>query len=68
MAKKENRFKVVFKDGSQLSDDGVRQVLVDSSLPRSCLTLHQLLQREACQTTEDYIAEGTQIGNAILIK
>ena len=29
MAKKENRFKVVFKDGSQLSDDGVRQVLVD---------------------------------------
>jgi hypothetical protein len=29
MARKENRFKVVFKDGSQLSDDGVRQVLVD---------------------------------------
>ena len=29
MAKKENRFKVVFKDGSQLSDDGVRPVLVD---------------------------------------
>ena len=29
MAKKESRFKVVFKDGSQLSDDGVRQVLVD---------------------------------------
>ncbi len=29
MAKKEDRFEVVFKDGSQLKDDGVRQILVD---------------------------------------
>ena len=29
MAKNENRFEVVFKDGSQLKDDGVRQILVD---------------------------------------
>ena len=30
MAKKESRFKVVFKDGGQLSEDGVRQILVDT--------------------------------------
>ena len=30
MAKKENRFKVTFKDGGQLSEDGVRQILVDT--------------------------------------
>ena len=30
MAKKENRFTVVFKDGGQLSDEGVRQILVDT--------------------------------------
>jgi hypothetical protein len=29
MAKHENRFEVVYKDGSQLKDDGVRQILVD---------------------------------------
>lgn len=29
MAKKENRFEVVFKDGSQISDEGYRQILVD---------------------------------------
>ena len=29
MAKKEERFKVVFADGSQLKDAGVRQILVD---------------------------------------
>ena len=29
MAKKENRFEVVFKDGAQLKDDGLRQILVD---------------------------------------
>lgn len=27
--KKEDRFEVVFKDGSQIKDDGVRQILVD---------------------------------------
>ncbi len=30
MAKKENRFTVVFRDGSQLSEDGVRQIIVDT--------------------------------------
>ena len=30
MAKKENRFQVVYKDGGQLSEDGVRQILVDT--------------------------------------
>ena len=30
MAKKENRFKVIYKDGGQLSEDGVRQILVDT--------------------------------------
>lgn len=29
MAKHENRFEVVYQDGSQLKDDGVRQILVD---------------------------------------
>ena len=29
MAKKENRFEVVFKDGSSISDEGTRQILVD---------------------------------------
>ena len=29
MAKKETRFKVVFKDGSQMLDDGIRQIIVD---------------------------------------
>ena len=29
MAKKEDRFEVVFQDGSQLKDTGVRQILVD---------------------------------------
>ena len=30
MAKKENRFEVVLKDGGQLKDDGLRQILVDT--------------------------------------
>lgn len=29
MVKKEDRFEVVFQDGSQLKDAGVRQILVD---------------------------------------
>ena len=29
MGKKEERFEVVFSDGSQLKDSGVRQILVD---------------------------------------
>ena len=29
MAKKENRFEVIYKDGSQISDEGFRQILVD---------------------------------------
>lgn len=30
MAKKENRFVVIMKDGAQLKDDGMRQILVDT--------------------------------------
>ena len=30
MAKKENRFTVTFRDGGQLSEEGVRQILVDT--------------------------------------
>lgn len=30
MGNKENRFKVVYKDGGQLAEDGVRQILVDT--------------------------------------
>lgn len=30
MAKKENRFEVVFKDGSEMKEEGVRQILVDT--------------------------------------
>ena len=30
MAKKENRFEVAYKDGAQLKDDGVRQIIVDT--------------------------------------
>ena len=29
MAKKEERFEVIFRDGSYLKDEGVRQILVD---------------------------------------
>ena len=29
MAKKENRFEVVYKDGTQLGEEGTRQILVD---------------------------------------
>ena len=29
MAKKNSRFEIIFKDGSQLSDEGLRQNLVD---------------------------------------
>ena len=29
MAKKDNRFEVIYKDGSQLMDEGLRQILVD---------------------------------------
>lgn len=29
MEKKEKRFEVVFKDGSQLKDEGYRQIIVD---------------------------------------
>ena len=32
MAKKEERFEVTFRDGSQLKDEGVRQILVDKRL------------------------------------
>ena len=30
MPKDENRFKVIYKDGSQIKDAGVRQILVDT--------------------------------------
>lgn len=29
MSKTENRFQVIYKEGSQLKDSGVRQILVD---------------------------------------
>ena len=29
MANKEERFEIIFRDGSQLKDTGVRQILVD---------------------------------------
>ena len=29
MAKKEKRFEVIFKDGSQISEAGMRQIIVD---------------------------------------
>lgn len=29
MAKNESRFELVYKDGAQLKDDGLRQILVD---------------------------------------
>lgn len=29
MSKTENRFEVIYKEGSQLKDSGVRQILVD---------------------------------------
>ena len=29
MAKKEERFEIIFRDGSQLKDEGARQILVD---------------------------------------
>ncbi|MBO4342615.1 MAG: hypothetical protein J5870_05945 [Clostridia bacterium] len=38
MAKKENRFEVIFKDGSQLSDEGYRQIIVDKETGVNYLT------------------------------
>ena len=29
MTKKENRFEVIYKEGSELSDQGIQQILVD---------------------------------------
>ena len=29
MAKKDNRFEVIYKDGVQLMDEGIRQILID---------------------------------------
>ncbi len=29
MNKKENRFEVIYKDGSQIRDEGLRQIIVD---------------------------------------
>ena len=34
MAKKEERFEVTFRDGSQLKDEGVRQILVDKDVDK----------------------------------
>ncbi len=30
MAKKDNRFEVAFRDGSQMKEDGVRQIIIDT--------------------------------------
>ncbi len=30
MSKKENRFKAILKEGASLSDEGIRQILVDT--------------------------------------
>lgn len=30
MAKREDRFELVYKDGAQLKDEGIRQILVDT--------------------------------------
>ncbi|MCD8078753.1 MAG: DUF6440 family protein [Lachnospiraceae bacterium] len=38
--KKENRFKVIFKDGSQLKDEGQRQILVDTETGVNYLVWH----------------------------
>ena len=38
MAKKENRFEVIFKDGSQIGDEGYRQILVDKETGVNYLT------------------------------
>ena len=37
MAKKEERFEVTFRDGSQLKDEGVRQILIVSGFSRPVL-------------------------------
>lgn len=38
--KKENRFKVIFKDGSQLKDEGQQQILVDTETGVNYLIWH----------------------------
>lgn len=38
MAKKENRFEVIFKDGSQLGNEGYRQIIVDKETGVNYLT------------------------------
>ena len=38
MAKKQSRFEVIFKDGSQLADEGYRQILIDKETGVNYLT------------------------------
>lgn len=38
MAKKENRFEVVFRDGSEMKEEGVRQILIDKETGVNYLT------------------------------
>ncbi len=38
MSKKENRFEAVFRDGSQLKDGGIRQIIVDTETGVNYLT------------------------------
>lgn len=38
MAKKVNRFEVVFRDGSEMKEEGVRQILVDKETGVNYLT------------------------------
>ena len=40
MAKKENRFEVVLKEGSQMKEDGLRQILVDTETGVNYLVWH----------------------------
>ena len=48
MAKKENRFEVIYKDGSQFSDEGYRQILVDKHTSVNYLPYCSRRQSKIC--------------------
>ena len=54
MAKKEERFEVTFRDGSQLKDEGVRQILVDKQVIAKLAVLVRNLEPKQGRIREEH--------------
>ena len=61
MAKKENRFEVIFKDGSEIKEEGARQILVDKETG-----VHYLLWKSGYGAGITPLLDST--GNVIITK